>query len=409
MKNLRTGYGKSIQVCKIAIIYLFCMLIFHQIMAQSDQRVISMKQLINEEFQFAAQQYKVLLQNTPLDKMPRTYINGKVMTSGIDWWTSGFVPGSLWYIYEQTGDTAIKSAAEKRLIQEEKVKRYTGNHDIGFMIFCSFGNAFRITGEAKYKDIIDTAAVYQSTRYRPAIHAIQSWNTSNKFQCPVIIDNMMNLEQLCWVTAHGGDKKYMQIAIQHANTTLLNHFREDYSSYHVVDYDINNGSVLKKGTHQGLADSSAWARGQSWALYGYTMMYRYTKDKKYLAQANHIAAFILQHTDLPEDKIPYWDYNAPVNENTLRDASAASVMASALLELGQYVKGDLKKLYVKTAEKILRTLSSEVYRSKLGENGGFILKHSVGSLPGNSEVDLPLTYADYYFLEALKRFKDWYL
>ena len=139
------------------------------------------------------------------------------------------------------------------------------------------------------------------------------------------------------------------------------------------------------------------------------MMYRYTKDKKYLAQANHIAAFILQHTDLPEDKIPYWDYNAPVNEHTLRDASAASVMASALLELGQYVKGDLKKVYVQTAEKILRTLSSEVYRSKLGENGGFILKHSVGSLPGNSEVDLPLTYADYYFLEALKRFKDWYL
>ena len=409
MKNLRTGYGKSIQVCKIAIIYLFCMLIFHQIMAQSDQRVISMKQLINEEFQFAAQQYKVLLQNTPLDKMPRTFMNGKVLTSGIDWWTSGFVPGSLWYIYEQTGDTAIKSAAEKRLIQEEKVKRYTGNHDIGFMIFCSFGNAFRITGDAKYKDIIDTAAVYQSTRYRPAIHAIQSWNRSNKFQCPVIIDNMMNLEQLCWVSTHGGDKKYIDIAIQHANTTLLNHFRDDYSSYHVVDYDINNGSVLKKGTHQGLADSSAWARGQSWALYGYTMMYRYTKDKKYLAQANHIAAFILQHTDLPEDKIPYWDYNAPVNENTLRDASAASVMASALLELGQYVKGDLKKLYVKTAEKILRTLSSEVYRSKLGENGGFILKHSVGSLPGNSEVDLPLTYADYYFLEALKRFKDWYL
>jgi len=382
---------------KIAIIYLFCMLIFHQVMAQSDQRVIGMKQLINEEFQFAAQQYKVLLQNTPLDKMPRTYINGKVMTSGIDWWTSGFVPGSLWYIYEQTGDTAIKSAAEQRLIQEEKMKRYTGNHDIGFMIFCSFGNAFRITGDAKYKDIIDTAAVYQSTRYRPAIHAIQSWNTSNKFQCPVIIDNMMNLEQLCWVTAHGGDKKYMQIAIQHANTTLVNHFREDYSSYHVVDYDINNGSVLKKGTHQGLADSSAWARGQSWALYGYTMMYRYTKDKKYLTQANHIAAFILQHTDLAEDKIPYWDYNAPVNEHTLRDASAASVMASALLELGQYVKGDLKKVYVQTAEKILRTLSSEVYRSKLGENGGFILKHSVGSLPGNSEVDVPLTYADYYF------------
>jgi len=393
---------------KLALFILLVVVPFHQTKAQQNKPV-NMKQVIRENFQFAAAQYKVLIRNTPADKMPRTYKDGKVLTSGVDWWTSGFVPGSLWLIYENTGDTVIRSEAENKLRIEEPMKYYTGNHDIGFMIFCSFGNAYRITHDAKYKAVIDTAAAYQITRYKPTIHAIQSWNKSNKFQCPVIIDNMMNLEQLCWVSKNGSDKKYIDIAREHANTTLQNHFRKDYSSYHVVDYDINNGTVLKKGTHQGLADSSAWSRGQSWALYGYTMMYRYSRDEKYLQQADHIADFILHHTDLPEDKIPYWDYNAPVTDTTLRDASAASVMASALLELGQYTKGKQKAEYVETAKRILITLSSDGYRSGAGENGGFILKHSVGSLPGNSEVDVPLTYADYYFLEALKRYKDWYL
>ncbi len=218
----------------------------------------------------------------------------------------------------------------------------------------------------------------------------------------------MNLEQLCWVAENGGDKKYRDIAITHANTTLKNHFRKDHSSYHVVDYDINTGKVLKKLTHQGLADSSAWARGQAWGLYGYTVMYRFTKKKKYLKQANAIAKFMIHHPNMPDDMVPYWDYDAASGPSTYRDASAAAVMASALLELSRYSKKHQQE-YKMVAEKQIQSLSSDVYRAKAGGNGGFILQHSVGSLPGNSEVDVPITYADYFFLEALKRYKDWYL
>ncbi len=393
---------------KLTTLLLFALSVSSIVHAQMKHSQPSMQTLISDNFQFAASQYKLLMKNTSEDKMPKTFKDGKLETSGVDWWTSGFFPGSLWLIYENTGDKIILADAEKKLQLEEKAKRYTGNHDIGFMIFCSFGNAFRLTSDAHYKAAIDTAAKYQAMRYRPSIKSIQSWNKSDKFNCPVIIDNMMNLEQLCWVTDNGGEKKYKQIAINHANTTLKNHFRKDNSSYHVVDYDLQTGKVLKKATHQGLADSSAWSRGQAWGLYGFTMMYRFTKDKKYLKQAEAIAKFMIHNPNMPEDMIPVWDYDAPEGKAALRDASAGAVMASALLELSQYSKKK-KEEYKAVAETAIRSLSSEKYRGKAGENGGFILMHSVGALPFNSEVDVPLTYADYYFLEALKRYKDWYL
>ena len=223
------------------------------------------------------------------------------------------------------------------------------------------------------------------------------------------IDNMMNLELLDWVSDNGGDKKYKQIAINHSNTTIKNHYRPDYSSYHVVDYNLQTGGVIRKATWQGAADCSSWSRGQSWGLYGYTMMYRFTKDKKYLDFARNIAHFILNNPNLPEDKIPFWDYDAPQIPYTERDASAAAIMASALLELGQYTKGSEKQEFISNAEKILESLSSDNYRAKARQNGGFLLMHSTGAKPLNSEVDVPLIYADYYFLEALKRYKDWYL
>lgn len=387
------------------LLYITAILFSGTITAQHEP---GMKELIERNFQQAAEQYKMLEQHTPADKMPRTFNGEQLQTSGTDWWTSGFFPASLWLIYEATGDTAIKSAAERRLGILESQKRYTGNHDIGFMIFTSFGNAYRITGNPAYKDVIDTAAFWQITRYRPAIQSIQSWNKSDRYACPVIIDNMMNLEQLCWDADHGGNPEYRRIAITHANTTMKNHYRKDHSSWHVVDYDLHTGGIIRKLTAQGLADSSAWARGQSWGLYGFTMMYRYTKDKKYLAQAQAIARFLLHHPHMPADGVPLWDYDAPDTPATLRDASAGAILASALLELAQY-SPQQKQEYVHFAEKILRTLSAPHYRAESGTNGGFLLKHSVGSLPGNSEVDVPLTYADYYFLEALKRFKDWYL
>jgi len=374
------------------------------------QQEVNMKQFIKDQFDFAAKQYVYLAKNTPADKMPKSYYptTGKSENSSTKWWCSGFYPGSLLYIYEYTKDTATLNEAKKRLAILEPEKHYTGNHDLGFMMFCSFGNAYRILKDKSYIATIDTSANSLSSRFREKAGVIQSWNKSKKFDGPVIIDNMMNLELLLWASKQTGNKKYWNIAISHADSTLKNHFRKDYSSYHVVDYDMSNGKVLKKLTHQGAADESAWARGQSWGLYGYTMMYRFTKEKRYLDQANKIAQYILNSSNLPADKVPYWDFNAPNIPNALRDVSAATINASALLELAQYNKKE-KNNYVNIAKQILLNVASDKYKAKLGENGGFILMHSVGSLPHNSEVDVPLTYADYYFLEALHRYKNWYL
>ncbi|MCS3869321.1 lantibiotic modifying enzyme [Chryseobacterium ginsenosidimutans] len=378
-------------------------------MAFHAQSKKEMSKLIQNEFQFAEKQYKFLLKTVPQDKMPQSYKDGKLVTKDVSWWCSGFYPGSLWIIYEQTKDPEIKKEAERTLKIIEPNKTFTRDHDLGFMMFCSFGNAYRITKDPTYKDIILTSAESLSTRFRPGMQAILSWDKMADFKAPVIIDNMMNLEMLNWASQNGSNKKLGEIAVSHANTTMKNHFRPDYSSYHVIDYDINTGQVLGKKTFQGYSDSSAWARGQGWALYGYTMMYRFTKDEKYLNQAQQIAKFILNNPTLPKDKIPYWDFNDPKIPNVPRDASAAGIIASALLELGQYSKGNENKNYVDAAKQMLISLSSEKYQSKLGENGGFLLMHSTGGLPLNSEIDVPLIYADYYFLEALKRYKDWYL
>lgn len=379
------------------------------VQAQTTASKEKMQQLIKENFALADSQYHYMMTLTPADKMPQSYDekNKKFIAYDIKWWCTGFYPGTLLYIYEQTNDEVIKKEAERALQVIEPNKTYIGNHDLGFMMYCSFGNAYRLTKNEKYKDIIFQSAQSLSTRYRPSIKAIQSWDSSKNFKCPVIIDNMMNLELLYWTSENGGDAKYKNIATTHANTTLKNHFRPDYSSYHVLDYNLSTGGVSRKKTWQGAADCSAWARGQGWGLYGYTMMYRFSKNKKYLDQARNIAKFILHHPNLPGDKVPYWDFDAP--HFGKRDASAAAIIASALLELGNYTVANEQKEFVAAAEKILQSLSSEAYRAKVGENGGFLLRHSTGALPFNSEVDVPLIYADYYFLEALKRYKDWYL
>ena len=390
-------------------ITLFSLLLGSILFAQVPKK--EMKSMIEEDLKFAANQYKVLMKLVPPTLMPRSYNAAKneLVTSDIKWWCSGFYPGTLWMIYDATKDEAIKAEAVKRLGVLEPMKNYTGNHDLGFMIYCSFGTAYDITKDPAYKEVVFNAAASLTTRYRPSIKSIQSWDSSSNFKCPVIIDNMMNLELLEWVSQNGGDAKYHEVAVNHANSTLKNHFRPDNSSYHVLDYDLQSGTVARKVTHQGYADESAWARGQSWGLYGFTVMYRFTKDVQYLEQAKKIAAFMLHHPNLPKDKIPYWDFNAPDIPNAKRDASAGSILAAALLELAQYTKGNEAKEYVQTAETILQSLSSPVYRAQLGTNGGFLLEHSVGHLPGKSEIDVPLTYADYYFIEALLRYKKWYL
>ncbi len=362
------------------------------------------KKLFQQAFVEAATQYKVLMKNIPPDKFPKTYFpkSQKYQWSASDWWCSGFYPGSLLYIYEQTHDKAILGEADRMLQLLEKEKLNTSTHDLGFMMYCSFGNAKDIAPKPAYKDILVQSAKSLASRFSPTVGCIKSWD-SKKDDFLVIIDNMMNLELLCWATKATGDSSYYKIAVTHANTTMKNHFRSDFSSYHVINYNPYTGFVQQKRTAQGFADESAWARGQAWGLYGYTVMYRETKNPLYLQQAQQIAQFILKHPHLPADKIPYWDYNAPDIPNALRDASAASVMAAALLELCHYDK-TMRKAYIKEAETILLNLSKPPYKAEIGSNGGFILQHSVGHIPQKTEIDVPLTYADYYYLEALKRY-----
>lgn len=370
-----------------------------------------MKKLIETQFAYAAAQYKVLEKNVPDSMMPKTMNKqtGKVEFSNTKWWCSGFFPGSLLYIYEHTNDQEILRIAQKRLAIQEKEKHYTGNHDLGFMMYCSFGNAYRLFKKPADKSTIDTAAMSLTTRYRPQIKSIQSWNKNKNFNCPVIIDNMMNLELLLWVSENGGDPRFRDVAINHANSTLNNHYRSNYSAFHVLDYNLESGKLIAGKNHQGYNDASSWSRGQAWGFYGFTMMYRFVKDDQYLQHARNIAKFLLDHPRMPSDYIPYWDFDVPEIPNTLRDASAAAILASGLLELSRYTKGEESKRYVDVAQKIIVKLASDEYLAKPNENGGFLLKHGVGFFLSNSEVDQPLTYADYYFLEAMHRYKDWIL
>ena len=365
-----------------------------------------LNQTLDASMQLAARQYLLLNKATPDNLLPRSInTNGTLMTNTTDWWTSGFFPGSLWYLYEYTKNDTIKNAAlaRTRLLEQEKFN--TRDHDIGFKIMCSYGNQLRLLNDTSAKQIIVTAAQSLTKRYNPTVRSIRSWGANNDMKgFQVIIDNMMNLELLFAATRFTNDSSYYKTAVAHAETTMANHYRADGSSYHVIDYNPTTGAVTKKRTHQGYADESAWARGQAWGLYGFVVCYRETKDRRYLDKANDIARFLLNHPNLPADKIPYWDFNAPDQPNALRDASAASIMASALLELSQYTDGAQKKNYVDNAVTMITNLSLPPYRAALGENQNFLLKHSVGHLPGKSEVDVPLSYADYYYLEAIMRF-----
>ncbi|MFM2326087.1 MAG: hypothetical protein RIR31_289, partial [Bacteroidota bacterium] len=362
---------------------------------------------IDKNFTDAAAQYKVLAKNLPVDKFPKTYFptTGKYEFSNSGWWCSGFYPGTLLYLYQQTKDTALYNEAMRILTVLKKEEFNTSTHDLGFMMYCSFGNANLINPTAAYKEILLNSAKSLATRFNPTVGCIKSWDGKpNEYL--VIIDNMMNLKLLFWATQVSGDSSFYKIAVTHANTTIKNHFRADNSSYHVLNYNATTGAVQQKKTAQGYADESAWARGQAWGLYGYTETYRETMDATYLDQANKIAQFILLHPNFPGDKIAYWDFNAPNIPNALRDASAAAIMASAFLELSGYVNKKLSKQYFKIAETILKNLSTDNYKAAAGTNGGFILKHGLGHMPNKTEVDVPLTYGDYYFVEAMMRYKD---
>lgn len=319
-------------------------------------------------------------------------------------WTSGFFPGSLWQCYRFTGDEKLLAEAEKYTGRLEGIQYYKGTHDLGFMVFCSFGQQMQTLHDRHSEAVIVEAAKSLVSRCDPRIGLIRSWDFG-EWNYPVIIDNMMNLELLMWTADRSGDKSLRDMAVSHADKTLKHHFRPDFSSCHLVSYDTISGQPHLKQTHQGLSDSSAWSRGQAWGLYGYTCMYRLTGDARYLEQARGIAGFLINHRNMPADGIPYWDFDAPALASTPRDASAAAIMASALVELSGFVPAAEGERYMAFAEKQIRTLASPEYTAPAGENGGFILRHSTGAYPFSSEVDVPLTYADYYYLEALTRIK----
>ena len=353
-------------------------------------------------------EYAVQLAETLKDSVlvsPRTTEDGKLKLVRSRDWTSGFFPGNLWMVYELTGDEKWKKTALEYTLPLEKEQWNGGTHDMGFKMFCSFGKAWQFTGDSAYRDILIQSAQTLATRFNPVVGCMRSWDhNTDKWDFPVIIDNMMNLELLMWASKETGDENLKNIAVIHAQTTTKNHFREDNSSYHVIDYNPETGEVENKHTHQGFAHESAWARGQAWGLYGYTMMYRETGMQEFLVQAEKIAGYILSQPGVSEGKIPYWDFDAPNIPNEPYDASAGAIIAAALFELAGYSSNDT--LYNSVAGKLLATLSSPEFLAPVGENGGFLLKHSTGHLPHNSEIDVPIVYADYYFLESIIKIRN---
>lgn len=343
------------------------------------------------------------LAEAPIDstRIPRSLeTDGSLNATGSRSWTSGFYPGMLWQLSETPVGEPLRAPAEQWTAFIEKEKWDDHTHDLGFKLYCSFGQGYRLTGREEYKDIIIQASKTLIQRYNDTVGSIRSWDFNEEvWQFPVIIDNMMNLEMLFTASEWTGDSSFYDIAYQHAVTTLENHFREDNSSYHVIDYDPLTGEIRNRHTHQGAAHESAWSRGQAWGLYGFTMAYRFTEEPRFLERAKTIAEFFFNHPNLPEDKIPYWDFDAPNIPDEPRDVSAAAVAASALLELQQYDKANAEK-YLEWADAILASLDQPEYQANTPP---FILQHSTGSVPGDFEVDVPIIYGDYYYVEALRR------
>ena len=352
----------------------------------------------------ATEQFALLSGRLGENRVPRTLTpDGVLCDTGIGSWTSGFFAGSLWQLYKLSGTPGVMELARKETSKLAPVLSFPINHDVGFQVNCSFGNAYRITGEEQYRGLIEEAAAALVGRFNPTVGATLSWAAGEKGKYPVIIDNMMNLELLEYAGKLFGCDSLQNIAVTHAQTTLRNHFRPDATCWHMLDYDPGTGDVLRRVTVQGYSDDSAWARGQAWALYGYTMMYRETGIPEFLAQAEAIARMLLQR--LPHNGIPYWDFDDP-GIPTYRDASAGAIMSSAFIELSTLTADrNLSKSCLQMAEMQIHTLAGPEYLAPVGSNGNFLLKHSVGNLPGGSEIDVPLPYADYYFLEALNRIK----
>jgi unsaturated chondroitin disaccharide hydrolase len=343
-------------------------------------------------------------------RIPRSIANGKTEWRFVNYrdWTCGFWPGILWYAYEYTHDNKWKQQAQRySRVLFPLVDSAAIDHDLGFQVLTSIGNGYRLTQDTLYRSVLLRAADTLSNLFNPKVGTILSWprevpGVDWPLRHNTIMDNMINLELLFWASKNGGNAALYNMAVKHAETTMQNHFRPNYTSYHVVVYDTATGKKIKGITHQGYSDSSMWARGQSWAIYGFTMVYRETKDPRFLDFAQKVTDVYLK--DLPADLVPYWDFNAPDIPNAPKDASAAAVTASALLELSTFVPDSAKAAaYRQKGEQMLQSLSSEKYQSR-NMNNAFLL-HSTGHKPNGGEIDASIMYADYYYMEALLRLK----
>jgi unsaturated chondroitin disaccharide hydrolase len=379
---------------------VFVLIMYSSSIHAQENETDTIRTKLKQSLDFSLNQYQYLLSNlTSYYQYPRSIKDNELHLVGASDWTSGFFPGVLWYLYEYSEDDFWKQKAQDFTDNLEGQKNNASTHDLGFMMYCSFGNGWRIA-QPDYSSVLVQSAITLKNRFNESVGCIRSWDFGS-WDFPVIIDNMMNLELLFWAARITGDTSFYNIAVKHAETTRINHFRNDFSSYHLVNYNRNTGEVINKQTFQGAADSSSWARGQAWGLYGYSMAYRETNIPEFLDQAIKIADYMIDY--LPDDNVFYWDFSKHEQIDEPRDASAAAVTASALIELSSFVP-DKQQLYFDIAEKILYSLSSSQYLSSYENNKGFILQHSTGHKPHNSEIDVPIIYADYYFIEALLRY-----
>jgi unsaturated chondroitin disaccharide hydrolase len=341
------------------------------------------------------------LKNNKSSMLPRSVeSDGSIRFVQASDWTSGFFPGCLWLLYQRTKNPHWLEQARHFTELLANEQHNSSNHDLGFKMFCSYGLGYYIGKIDSYLPILYQSAKTLALRFNPKVGAIRSWDHhQDKWDYPVIIDNMMNLELLFFVSRISGDQKFYNIAHSHAKTTLKNHFREDHSTYHVVDYNLSTGKPLHKHTHQGFSHDSTWARGQAWAVHGFAMAYRETRDESFLTKATHAAQWVMNHPRLPADCIPYWDFDDPAIPNAPRDASAGAILCSAFYELAELL-GENGRVYGKFAHRMFETLCSPEYLAEPETNGGFLLKHSTGDNNKKDEVDAPLVYGDYYFLNA---------
>ena len=362
---------------------------------------------VDNSINYCLNQTKKTIELLPSDsiKIPRSVHKDSSNWKCVNYkdWTSGFWPGILWYAYEYSHDSSYKNAADKYSNElNPLVYKSAYSHDLGFKMYCSFGNGFRITQNESYKKKLLVTADTLATLYNPKVGTILSWPVYVKQFGPhnTIMDNMMNLELLFWAAKNGGGDELYNIAVNHATKTANNHFRDDYTCYHVMLYDTVTGKKIKGVTHQGYNDSSTWARGQAWAIYGFTMCFRETKNPLFLTTAEKAADTYLHI--LPSDLIPNWDFNAP--DEHIKDVSALCITASALLELSELISDKAKsKMYRKKAETMLYNISNKKFQSR-NINSSFLL-HSTGNKPAGIEIDASIIYADYYYLEALLRLK----